>query len=130
MLQLKKSAIWRMQCFFWCYLSTTVCKFNNFNGKVNAIQRSMCSCTKRASKLKVCFYWRFCGKFILSLAFICVQSSFLVQHGKKAIMTYIILLYFFLLLKGTSIQDNNICPVPSSACFRRFHDYPLYLGTI
>ena len=36
------------------------------------------------------------------LAFICLQSSFLFQHGKKAMKTYIILRHMFLLLQETS----------------------------
>ena len=37
---LEVNAIWKTQYFFWYYLNTTVCKFNNFNtGTVNAIQK-------------------------------------------------------------------------------------------
>ena len=41
-----------------------------------------------------------CSKFILTSAFICLQSSFLFQHGTKA-MKKDILLHIFLLLQET-----------------------------
>ena len=42
------------------------------------------------------------SKFILTSAFICLQSSLLFQDGKNAMNTYIILLHLFLLLPVTS----------------------------
>ena len=52
--------------------------------------------SQKNTSAKVYFCKCYCNKFILTSAFICLQSSFLFQHGKKAIKTYIILLYMFL----------------------------------
>ena len=54
---------------------------SNSNFSIGTVNFS--SCTKWASKLKVGFYERNCSKFIRTSTFICQQSSFLFQHGKK-----------------------------------------------
>ena len=54
---------------------------------------SFSSSTKWSSKLEVRFYQRYCGKFIFTLAFIYLKSSFLFQHVKKSINHNV--MYFF-----------------------------------
>ena len=44
---------------------------------------------------------RYCSKFIISV-FICLESTFLCQHGKKPMKTCIILFHMFLLLQEKS----------------------------
>ena len=67
---------------------------------------------------------RYYNKFVLTLAFICLQSSFLFQHRKKAMKTYIIFLHMFMFYRKHPNNDNKICPLPSSSCFQQhFHDW-------
>ena len=52
-------------------------------------KRNLSICAKWVSKLKVQFYLKgYWSKFILTSAFICLQSSFLFHHGKVAMKTY------------------------------------------
>ena len=80
-----------MNYFCWYCLNTTVRKFNNI-GTINAIQKKFVYLHEMGEKVKSPLYksQRYCCKFILASAFICQQSSFLFQHGKKAMYTYII----------------------------------------
>ena len=61
----------------------------NYDNEVNQLSliiiiwyyiTSMKLCNEVVSKLKVCY----CSKFILTSAFICLQFSFLSQHGKNS----------------------------------------------
>ena len=89
---LEINAIWRIHYFLWCCLNTTVCEFNNFNfGNYLAAQNGQAN--------QVCSSKRYCNKIFFISAFICLRSSFLCQHGKKARKAYIMLLHMFLLLQ-------------------------------
>ena len=78
-----------MKPFFWSCL-----KLPNANSITLTLvqwmqfKRKLSNCAKWANKLKVRFYWHYCSKFILTSAFICLQSNFLFQHGKKSMKTY------------------------------------------
>ena len=86
-------------------------------------KRNLSICTKWASKLKFHFNLkRYCSKFILTSAFICLQSSSLFQHGKKAMMTYIILI----LITIIRFARYHLLLNSSST----FITYSMYLGTI
>ena len=113
LLLLKKARYEECNSFFWYSLNATVCEFSNFKiGTVNAIRKKFVRLnnniltslgwTKWASDIKVPFYYRYCSKIILTSAFICFQSCFLLEDGKKAMNLYIVLLHMFLLLKETS----------------------------
>ena len=114
------NANWRMEYFFWYCLNTTVRKFKNSNiGTVNAIQKK-CICTKWVSILKVHFY----SKSFLTSIFICLQSSFLFQHRKRAMKTFILSSTCFCYYRKHPNNDNKICLLPSSSCFQQyFHDW-------
>ena len=63
--------------------------------------KNLSFCTIWAIKLKVHFQLkRYCSKLMLTSAFIFLQSSFLFQHGKKAMKTYIILLFLLYNITG------------------------------
>ena len=47
-------------------------------------KRNLSSYMKWASTLKVRFYWHYCSKFILTSAFICLQSSFFISTWGKS----------------------------------------------
>ena len=64
-------------------------------------ERNLSMCTKWANKLKILIK-RYYSEFIPTSVFICLPSSFLFQHEKIAMNTYIILLHMFLLFRETS----------------------------
>ena len=71
----------------------------------------------------------YCSKLILTSVFICLQSSFLFQHGKKVMKQYIIIFHLLLLLQG-----NSLITIVRSAYLlltsnSTFMTDSLYLGT-
>ena len=81
---------WRMNYFSWYCLNTTVRKFNISSiGSINAIQKKFVYLHKMGEKIHFKSQRYYC-KVILTSAFICQQSNFLFQHGKKTMYTYII----------------------------------------
>ena len=80
-------------------------------------KKNSSSCTKWENKLK-----------FRTLAFIFLQSSFLFQHGRKAMKTYFILLHIFLSLQETMIRFFRYHLLLASNI--TFMHHSLYLGTI
>ena len=96
---------WRMKCFFLILPecnSMLILQLQNWYSKCNSKWICLSARNGRA-KLKVHFYLkRYCIKFILTVVLTCLQSSFLIQHGKKAKKKYIIIIHMFLSLQETS----------------------------
>ena len=115
-----------MKYFFWYSLNTTVHKLNNSNiSKVNANKKKFVYLhCNWARKLKVhfelnCYY----SKFIVTSAFICLQSSTLYFNmGKKLWRNMSFSSTCFCYYMKYPNNDNKICPLPPSACSQHFHD--------
>ena len=88
------------EIFFLILPKYNITQIQNSNiGMVNAVRKKFVC----LHKLKAHFQLkRYCSEFILTLAFIWLQSSFLFQHGEKTMKTYIILLHMLPLLQETS----------------------------
>ena len=80
-------------------------------------KKNSSSCTKWENKLK-----------FRTSAFIFLQSSFLFQHGRKSMKTYLILLHIFLSLQKTMIRFS-CCHLLLASTITFMH-HSLYLGTI
>ena len=88
-------------------------------------KRNLSICMRWVGKLKVHFLLeRYCSQFILTSAFICLQSSFLFQHGKKDIYEAIYNSRPYASVRKHPNNDNKIYPLPSSTRFQKqFHEW-------
>ena len=88
-------------------------------------KRNLSICMRWGGKLKVHFLLeRYCSQFILTSAFICLQSSFLFQHGKKDIYEAIYNSRPYASVRKHPNNDNKIYPLPSSTRFQKqFHEW-------
>ena len=99
-------------------------------------KRNLSVCANLASKLKAHLWLKRCSsKFILTSAFICLQSSFLCQHGKKTMKTFTIPLTCFCYYRKHPNRDNKIGREDGSghlllASNSTFMTDFMYLGTI
>ena len=89
---------WRMKYFFVVFLKYSSTKFQQHQHWYSkTIQKKFLYLHEMGQQIKSSLLIkRCCSKFILTSAFIYLQSSFLFQHGKKAMRIYIILLHILI----------------------------------
>ena len=102
-----------MEYFFWYCLNKAVFEFSDFNiGILIAIQKKLVQLHEMGTQIKSSLLLMLHNKFIFTASFICLQSSFLFQHVKKAMKTCIILLH-------VSVIKRNI--LVNIIKFTRYH---------